>query len=225
MPNKSVMPDQLRAAFASHGGVDMTCHACTVGLRMKLFCTFLITVVTVSCSSTPRPQSPVALSDAILTLPSKSLAGISKNGRVNYLEDKSGDYDENTRRLHLYGDDWKGRWNVHSQVYLRLFEDEQGRTIAASHLAGPLYADRELSDTNTNIFRWEDNRWIDITESVLPEATLRSWWFRFDKDGESIACGPYVEYLNVDSKIAHSHGDPSGELYWKDGRFYFSSNG
>ncbi len=106
-------------------------------------------------------------------------------------------------------------------VYLRLFEDERGRIIAASHLAGPLYAGQALSDTNTNIFRLERGRWVDITGSVLPDTTLRSWWFRFDEDGESIPCGPYIEYLHSGGQPAHRHGDPLGELLWRDGRFHF----
>ena len=188
--------------------------------RMRPLCMVLAICATTSCSTVPRLESPVALSDAIFTLPSQALAGISTTGRQNYVEDKSGDYNESTRRLHLYGDDWKGRWGVHSMVYLRLFEDEQGRTVAASHSAGPIYAGRALSDNNTNVFRIERGRWVDVTKSVLPDATPRSWWFRFDDDRESIPCGPYLEYPHPNGR-AHRQGDPPGDLFWRNGRFQF----
>ena len=176
-----------------------------------------------SCSSTPGLKPPVALSDAILPLPSQAVSGMSDTGRRNYLEDKSGDYDANSRRLHLYGDDWKGRWFADAMLFLRLFEDGEGRTIAASHSARPHGLGQVPSASDTLVLRLERGRWVDITSSVLPEAVPRSWWFRFDGDGESIPCGPYIELPPTPGrdKPYYRHEEPAGELLWQGDRFHF----
>lgn len=191
---------------------------------MKPLCAMVALFVTVSCSSTPRLKSPVALSDAILTLPSQAVAGMSKTGRREYLLAKSGDFDENTRRLHLYGDNWRRGWDAESMLFLRLFEDDKGRTIAACHSARPFAVGSTPSDSDTHVYRLESGEWVDVTSEVLPADVPRSWWFRFDEDGDSIPCGPYIDLSRRDWELrAYRFGDPSGHVFWHHGSFQYSS--
>lgn len=64
------------------------------------------------------------------------VAGMSPKGRQQYLEVKPGDYDELNRRLHLFRDSPEGG-DAEAMLFLRLFEDADGKTIAASHSARP----------------------------------------------------------------------------------------
>lgn len=171
------------------------------------------------------PESPVGLSDAILTLPSEAVAGMSPKGRRDYLAAKPGVYNELTRRIHLFRDSPEGG-DAESMLFLRLFEDERGRTIAAAHSARPFADGREPSEMDTFVFRLDSGRWVDITNIALPSGVSRSWWFRFDEPGDAISCGAYDQFSRRDGRgDAYRFGEPKGTLFWRDGRFHYKFNG
>jgi len=193
---------------------------------MKILCIAAVLALVASCANTQREESPVRLSAAILTLPSEAIAGMSKKGRREYLEDPAGDYDDSGRRIHYYADSSDAGGDPESMFFLRLFEDEDGRTISASHAARPFADGRDPSATDTVIYRLESGRWVDITDSVLPSGVSRSWWFRFNEREDMISCGPYVRFMRPDGfGSAYDFGNPEGSISWRDGRFHFKTKG
>jgi len=193
---------------------------------MKTLSLTPILFVFASCVSTPVIDSPVRLSDAVLTLPSESVAGMSSKGRRDYLAANSGDYDEFTRRIHLYGDNPYEGGDADSILFLRLFEDSEGRTIAAAHSARPFADGRDPSETDTYVYRLESGRWVDITDSVLPSEVPRTWWFRFNEPGDPIPCGAYKRFSVRDGRgNAFKFGEAVGAISWRDGRFHYKSKG
>ncbi|WP_379716865.1 hypothetical protein [Haloferula chungangensis] len=196
-----------------------------VTLKMKLLIAAPILLVFASCASVPKIESPVSLSDAITTLPSQAVAGMSPEGRQQYLEVKPGDYDELNRRLHLFSDSPEGG-DAESMLFLRLFEDADGKTIAASHSARPFADGRAPSKTDTSVYRLESGQWTDITDSVLPTEVPRSSWFRFNEPGDAIPCGRYERFSSPDSRgYAYKFGEATGTIFWRDGRFHYKSKG
>ena len=183
-------------------------------------------LVIASCASDPKIESPVGLSSAILTLPSQAVAGMSSKGRQEYLDTPSGDYDEDKRRIHYYADSSDAGGDPESMFFLRLFEDEAGKTIAASHSARPFADGRDPSATDTFIYRIDSGRWVDITDSVLPSGVSRNWWFRFNETGDAIPCGAYEQFSRRDGLgNAYHFGEPKGTLVWSDGRFRYKTKG
>lgn len=193
---------------------------------MKLLIAAPILLVFVSCASSRKIDSPVGLSDAILTLPSQAVAGMRKEGRRDYLDNTSGDFDDATRRIHYYADSSDAGGDPESMFFLRLFEDDQGRTIAAAHSARPFADGRTPSETDTFVYRLESGHWVDITDSVLPSEVPRSSWFRFNEPGHAIPCGHYELFLRRDGRgDAYKFGEPTGAILWRDGRFHYKSKG
>ena len=196
-----------------------------VSLKMKLFIVAPIILVFVSCASTPKIKSPASLSAAITTLPSQAVAGMSPKGRQEYLEAKPGDYDEQTRKIHLFSDSPDGG-DAESMLFLRLFEDADGKTIAAAHSARPFADGRDPSMTDTYVYRLEAGLWVDITDSVLPSEVPRSSWFRFNETGGVIPCGNYELFSRRDGRgNAYKFGEATGTIFWRDGRFHYRSKG
>jgi hypothetical protein len=192
---------------------------------MKLFIVAPILLLFASCASFPKIESPVSLSTAITTLPSQAVASMSPKGRQQYLEVKPGDYDESNRRIHLFSDSPEGG-DAESMLFLRLFEDANGKTIAVSHSARPFADGRTPSKTDTYVFRLESGGWVDITDSVLPSEVPRSSWFHFNSPGEAIPFGPYKRFSRRDGRgEAYEFGEATGAIFWRDGRFHFKSKG
>ena len=201
-----------------------------VSLKMKILLLAPICLAFASCAGTPpiAPPiaSPVGLSDAVLTLPSQAVAGMSKEGRRDYLENPPGDFDETTRRIHYFADCSDAGGDPESMFFLRLFEDEEGRTMAAAHSARPFADGRDPSDTDTYVYRLESGRWADITDSVLSSEVSRSSWFRFNEPGEAIPCGTYMRFSRRDGRgIAYKFGETTGTIIWQDGRFHYKPKG
>ncbi len=193
---------------------------------MKILCLAPILALVSSCASMPRVDSPVSLSKAVLTLPSNAVAGMSQGGRREYLDGPAGDYDEEIRRIHYYADSSDAGGDPESMFFLRLFEDEDGRTISASHAARPMAHGREPSATDTVIYRLDSGRWVDITDSVLPSGVSRKWWFRYNQPDDMISCGPYVLFSRSDGRgNAYDFGDSKGVIYWRNGRFHYQQKG
>ena len=189
---------------------------------MKIICLAPILALFVSCASTPQVESPVSLSKSILTLPADAVAGMSKGGRREYLDNPAGDYDAERRRIHYYADSSDAGGDPDSMFFLRLFEDGNGRTISASHAARPFADGRDPSATDTILYRLDSGRWVDITDSVLPSGVSRSWWFRFNEPENMISCGPYVRFSRSDGRgAAYGFGDSEGTLSWREGRFHY----
>jgi hypothetical protein len=193
---------------------------------MKILLLAPIALVFTSCASTQRIDSPVGLPDAILTLPSQAVAGMSKEGRRDYLDNPPGDHDETTRRIHYYADSSDAGGDPESMFFLRLFEDADGKTIAAAHAARPFADGRGPSETDTYVYRLESGRWADITDSVLPSEVPRSSWFRFNEPGDAIPCGRYEAFSRRDGLgNAYKFGEPTGTIFWRDGRFHYKPKG
>ena len=195
----------------------------------------LIIASIVGCSTSERPQSqavskaelqskplksPVDLRTAILTLPIDAVAGMSEQGRIGTLRSPVFDLKITERRLDLFDDNCYSDIDADSMLFLRLFEDEQGRTIAASHAARP-YADvGKPSEKNTLIYRLENGVWHDITGDVIPAEIPRDWYFRFDDSGANISCGPYFDRSKSDrTRKGFDFGDVTYFMEWQNGRF------
>lgn len=168
----------------------------------------------------PVPASPVGLRTAVLTLPDDALAGISMDGRRNYLARKSGSFDEATRRIHFFSDNPYTGIDADSMFYLRLFEDEKGRTIAASHAAQPRADDTPPSARFTRVYRLEEGKWHDITGSALAPGIPRDAYFRFDEPGSKVPFGSYVESRRADgSGSSRGFGPADRVMRWRNGAF------
>ena len=200
---------------------------------MRLLTIFLFLAGIVCCSTTERPQSsdnrqsevatlrlqsPVNLETAIRTLPTNAVAGMSAQGRENYLGNNPppGVYLQKERRIELYNDNAYSGIDGDSMLFLRLFEDEQGRTIAACHSARPFANGSKPSERNTEVFRVESGVWQDITEEVMPAVTPRDWYFRFNEPGRSVSCGAYVWDASHKSFV---FGKAKYTLKWENGKF------
>ncbi|RYD33177.1 MAG: hypothetical protein EOP86_13985 [Verrucomicrobiaceae bacterium] len=174
----------------------------------------------ICCSTTaPRLSSPVDLRTAVRTLPEAALSGLSESGRAAYLQRLPGDFDEAGRRLHCYHDNPYVGVDSDSMFYLRLFEDAQGRTIAASHCARPRNGNPP-SARNTMVFRMEKGRWRDISDEALPPGEARTWYFLFNDSAETVPCGPYTAGGRVNGGLVwYSFGKAAHLLQWEGGRF------
>ena len=208
---------------------------------MRLLTVSLFLVGLVSCSTserlqtlgnptpevvTLRLQSPVDLRTAILTLPTNAVAGMSEGGRNNYLRWPTGDFQEKKRRIELFCDNAYSGIDADSMLFLRLFEDEQGRTIAASHSARPHANGSMPSQLNTSVFRVEGGVWKDISDEVMPTEIPRDWCFQFNEPGRNISCGPYVRYTRADGRGQSFHfGKFSHVISWVNGRFHAKRRG
>lgn len=174
----------------------------------------------------PVPVSPVDLRTAVLTLPADALAEMSPDGRRNYLAGTgsvattAGIFDKANRRLQFVCDNPHVGIDAKSMIYLRLFEDEEGRTIAASHSARP-FADGSLPSARfTRVYRLENRKWHDITESALSPGIPKDAFFRFDQRGSTIGFGSYVEVSRADSgSKAYDFGKSVRTMQWRDGAF------
>mgnify|MGYP006965305305 CR=1 FL=1 len=164
--------------------------------------------------------SPVDLATAVHTLPADAMAGMPPSGRSKLLRKRIGDIDEEERGLHYFSDSSEGDVGAWSMLYLKLFEDEQGRTVAASHSARPFADGRDPDPANTVIYRVMDGRWVDVTDQLLPKAVDRSYYFKFFSRDRRIAVGPYVKRKRRDGLgDYYSFGDPAIHLRWNGERF------
>jgi hypothetical protein len=174
----------------------------------------------------PVPVSPVDLRTAVLTLPADALAEMSLDGRRNYLAGTgsvattAGVFDKANRRLELVCDNPHVGIDAKSMLFLRLFEDEEGRTIAASHSARP-FADGSLPSAQfTRVYRLENREWHDITESALSSGIPKNAFFRFDRRGSKIGFGSYVTVTPADvSRKVYDFGKSLGTMQWRHGAF------
>lgn len=186
----------------------------------------LAAIVFSSCGTAPLARAPVDLGTAIRTLPSEAVAGMSRQGREDYLAETPGRFDEGNRRIHLYNDNPHDGGDAKSMLFLRLFEDEAGRTIAATHAARPQADGRHPSSADTLVLRLEDGEWRDITGSVFPPEVSRDWFFRFDAPGRGVPCGPYEQFERRDGRgLAYRLGKETKVLTWRDGAFHLERNG
>lgn len=168
----------------------------------------------------PVPASPVGLRTAVLTLPEDAVAGMSLDGRRNYLARKSGTFDEVNRRIHHYSDNPHTGVDADSMFYLRLFEDEKGRTIAASHRAQPFADGTPPSARFTRVYRLENGKWRDITDSALAPGIPKDAYFRFDESGSKVPFGPYVEKSRADGRgKGQGFGKAERVMRWRNGAF------
>lgn len=174
----------------------------------------------------PVPVSPVDLRTAVLTLPADALAEMSPDGRRNYLAGTrslattAGVFDKANRRLQLVCDNPYVGIDSKSMFYLRLFEDEEGRTIAASHSARPFADGSQPSAQFTRVYRLENGRWHDITESALPSGIPKAAFFRFDQRGSKVNFGSYVEKNRADGRgKRYEFGKALRTMQWRNGAF------
>ncbi len=168
----------------------------------------------------PVPVSPVDLRTAVLTLPDAALAGMSPDGRRNYLARTPGVFDKVNRRLEFYCDNPYAGIDAKSMLYLRLFEDEEGRTIAASHSARPFADGSKPSSLFTRVYRLENRKWHDITDTAFSSAIPTGSFFRFDQRGPKIGFGTYVEENRADGRgKCYTFGKTEGTMRWKNGAF------
>ena len=169
----------------------------------------------------PVPVSPVDLRTAVLTLPADAVAEMSLDGRRNYLVRTPGVFDENDRRVEFSCDNPHFGIDAKSMFFLRLFEDERGRTIAASHSARP-FADgsQQPSAQFTRVYRLENRKWNDITESALSSGIPKNAYFRFGQRGREIEFGSYVEESRADGRGKCYHfGKTVRTMQWRNGAF------
>lgn len=170
-------------------------------------------------SSAASVRSPASLRDAVLTLPAEGLAEMSPKGRRDYLGSLPGIFDEGKRRIELYGDNPYEGGDAKSMLYLRLFEDEGGHTIAASHAARPYADGSEPSAAFTRVYRLTAGKWIDITDTALVSVP-REAYFRFDKEGDQVAYGLYQRQSHPAGRIeCWPFGPELGHVIWKNGSF------
>lgn len=169
----------------------------------------------------PVPVSPIDLRAAILTLPADAVADMSMDGRRNYLVRTPGVFNEKDRRVEFSCDNPHLGIDAKSMFFLRLFEDEKGRTIAASHSARP-FADgsQQPSAQFTRVYRLENRKWHDITESAFSSGIPKEAFFRFGKHGRKVEFGPYVEESRVDGRgKCYDFGKAVRTMQWRNGAF------
>ena len=168
----------------------------------------------------PVPASPVGLRTAVLTLPEDAVAGMSLDGRRNYLARKSDTLDDAKRRIQYSSDNPYTGIDADSMFYLRLFEDEKGRTIAASHRAQPFADGTPPSARFTRVYRLEKGEWRDITDAALAPGIPRDAYFRFDEPGTKVPFGSYVEKSRADGRgKCQSFGKAGRVMRWRNGAF------
>ena len=175
--------------------------------------------------ATPVPVSPVDLRTAILTLPASAVAEMSEQGRRVYLANTPGDFDEVHRRLDLFCDSPAGG-DATSMLYLRLFEDTEGNTIAASHAARPFADGTTPSPQFTRVHRLVGGIWTDITDEALPHGILRKGFFEFNQPGPRISFGYYVQEKREDGRgNRYNFGKTIGTIEWRNGAFHENTKG
>jgi hypothetical protein len=168
----------------------------------------------------PVPVSPVDLRTAILTLPADALAGMSQDGRRNYLARSPGVSDPVNRRVAHSSDNPYTGIDAKSMFFLRLFEDSEGRTIAASHSARPFADNSAPSALFTRVYRLEKGGWQDVTDSALSHGIPRRAYFRFDQPGAKIGFGSYVEKNRSDGQGKYfGFGKAGRSMRWMNGAF------
>ena len=168
--------------------------------------------------ATAKLRSPVSLRDAVLTLPSDALSGMSL--RLEFLRSKSDCYDEEQRRIWYRSDNPYKGCGTSSMFYLRLFEDASGDTIAASHAARPFADKSKPSEVWTRVYRLVDGAWVDITSSAFSPAVPRDGYFRFDAPADSVAYGLYRLQPRSDGRgDFYNFGHQLGQIEWRDGAF------
>ncbi len=150
---------------------------------------------------------------------------MSEDGRRAYLASTPGEFDEIHRRLHLFCDSPNGG-DATSMLYLRLFEDTEGHTIAASHSARPFADGTPPSPQFTRVHRLRDGTWEDITDAALPQGNLRSAFFGFDQLGPRIGFGYYVQEKRADGRgNCYNFGKTIGTIEWRNGAFHETTKG
>jgi len=171
--------------------------------------------------ATAKLRSPVSLCDAVLTLPSDALSGLTE--RQEFLR---ADYyyttdDERLRRISFSSDNVYEGVDAKSMFYLRLFEDESGHTIAASHAARPFADNSKPSEVWTRVYRLVDGAWVDITATAFSAAVPRDGYFRFDRAGDSVAYGLYTLKPRRDGRgDCYDFGPQLGHIEWRDGAYH-----
>ena len=170
-------------------------------------------------------NSPVDLRSALLTLPDDALSELSQGGRNAYLSRPSWGYDPKNRRFWLVCDNPYAGIDSKSMVFLRLFEDESGRTIAASHAARPFADGATPSASFTKVYRLENHAWRDITNSAISSAIPKDAYFRFDDQGPKISFGSYVVQKRSDGLGQfYNFGKGTRSMVWKNGAFHLSDS-
>ena len=151
---------------------------------------------------------------------------MSPDGRRNYLASTkseattAGVFDQANRRLELICDNPYVGIDAKSMLYLRLFEDEEGRTIAASHSARPFADGSKPSSQFTRVYRLENRRWCGITDSAFSSGIPTSSFFRFNQRGSKIGFGSYVEEIRAAGVgKCYRFGKTARTMQWKSGAF------
>ena len=170
-------------------------------------------------------KSPVDLRTALLTLPDDALSELSQGGRNAYLSRLGSGYDPKNRWFWLFYDNPYAGIDSKSMVFLRLFEDESGRTIAASHAARPFADGAAPSASFTKVYRLENHAWRDITNSAFSSAIPKDAYFRFDDQGPKISFGAYVVQKRSDGLGQfYNFGKGTRSMVWKIGAFRLSDS-
>ena len=175
--------------------------------------------------ATPPPattglRSPVTLRDAVLTLPSDALSGTTERQELLRPPYFINEDDERLRRISFSNDNAYEGPDAKSMFYLRLFEDDSGHTIAASHAARPFADYSKPSEIWTRVYRLVDGAWVDITASAFSAAVPRDGYFRFDRPGDSVAYGLYTLKPRRDGGgDFYDFGPQLGHIQWRDGAY------
>lgn len=156
----------------------------------------------------------------MLTLPSVAIADMSLKGRKAYLASLPGVFNESERRIELVNDNAYVGGDAKAMLYLRLFEDESGRTIAASHAARPFSDHSTPSAEFTKVYAFADGVWREITDSVFSPSIPRDAYFRFDQTGIQVRYGLYHSRPRRDGRGEfYDFGPELGCAIWQDGAF------
>lgn len=191
---------------------------------VKLFAS-IIGVWTFSLAACTFPSSKLAskitLDQAIKTLPASALGNMDFKSRDKYIRNPVGMYSPKERRVHVYGDN--SEINGDSMVFLRIFEDEQGSTIAASHATRPFSLGSSPNNEDTQVFRFTDRGWEDISNIAFSSEVLRNWYFRFDHSGELVPYGEYIVKKRADGRgNFYDFASSRGSVIWRGGQFRIS---
>jgi hypothetical protein len=109
-------------------------------------------------------------------------------------------------------------------LFLRLFEDAFGNTIAASHAARPFADNSEPSENWTRVYRLTDGAWVDVTETAFAGSFPRDAYFRFDGAGTLVPYGIYKREPRADGRVSfYNFGPHLGQITWRDGAFHVAS--
>lgn len=164
-----------------------------------------------------------SLVTALLTLPSDALAGIAPRGRSRLVtQDLFGRSGPEKAAIangrFSYYSDMSYPGDPKSSFDLALFDDDQGRTVAASHLRYPHAIGSGPAATNTVVYRLENGHWVNRTAAMLPSGEARLWYYEFGKS--TIPCGPYVKQRRSDGRGDFwAEAPPQKHLRWTGRRF------